>query len=197
MRNEVRLGVEKQNLWCTAQSTLLYLIFVCCIWFIWKPSECLKLYFFLSFFSKHTPCLPLVGQKHNPVPNSAQCRSGSSNKECLDSTTQYKGFKIGWRYYVNIIIIIIIPYIYIALFLGTQSALHKKVHHHCAASTWMMRRQPYCTRTPITHQLTGEETVMKPISVWGWLGGHDGQRPMGKFGQDYTPTLFRRTSWDF
>ncbi len=25
---------------------------------------------------------------------------------------------------------------------------------------------------------------MKPISVWGRLGGHDGQRPMGKFGQD-------------
>ncbi len=25
---------------------------------------------------------------------------------------------------------------------------------------------------------------MKPIGVWGWLGGHDGQRPMGKFGQD-------------
>ncbi len=25
---------------------------------------------------------------------------------------------------------------------------------------------------------------MKPISVWGLLGGHDGQRPMEKFGQD-------------
>ncbi len=22
---------------------------------------------------------------------------------------------------------------------------------------------------------------MKPINVRGWLGGHDGQRPMGKF----------------
>ncbi len=33
---------------------------------------------------------------------------------------------------------------------------------------------------------------MKPISVWGLLGGHDGQRPMGKFGQDagVTPVLF-------
>ncbi len=33
---------------------------------------------------------------------------------------------------------------------------------------------------------------MKPISVRGWLGGHDGQRPMGKFGQDagVTPLLF-------
>ncbi len=33
---------------------------------------------------------------------------------------------------------------------------------------------------------------MKPISVWGSLGGHDGQRPMGKFCQDagVTPLLF-------
>ncbi len=33
---------------------------------------------------------------------------------------------------------------------------------------------------------------MKPISVCGLLGGHDGQRPMGKFGQDasVTPLLF-------
>ncbi len=33
---------------------------------------------------------------------------------------------------------------------------------------------------------------MKPISVWELLGGHDGQRPMGKFGQDagVTPLLF-------
>ncbi len=65
-------------------------------------------------------------------------------------------------------------------------------HHQCAASTWMMWRQPYCARTPTTHQLTRGDRVMKPISVWGWLGGHDGQRPMGKFGQDagVTPLLF-------
>ncbi len=30
-------------------------------------------------------------------------------------------------------------------------------HHQCAASTWMMRRQPYCARMPTTHQLTGGE----------------------------------------
>ncbi len=56
-----------------------------------------------------------------------------------------------------------------------------------------MWRQPYCARTPTTPQLTGgEETVMKPISVWGWLGDHVGQRPMGEFGQDagVTPLLF-------
>ena len=84
-------------------------------------------------------------------------------------------------------------------FIDTQSALaymeggNLLNHHQCAASTWMMRRQPYCARTPTTHQLTGgEETVMKPISIWGWLGGHDGQRPRGKFGQDagVTPLLF-------
>ncbi len=33
---------------------------------------------------------------------------------------------------------------------------------------------------------------MKPIGVWGLLGGHCGQRPMGKFGQGagVTPLLF-------
>ncbi len=33
---------------------------------------------------------------------------------------------------------------------------------------------------------------MKPISVWGLLGGHDGQRPMGKFGQDAGVHFFAR-----
>ncbi len=34
--------------------------------------------------------------------------------------------------------------------------------------------------------------MMKPISVWGRLGGHDGQRPMGEFVKDagVTPLLF-------
>ncbi len=33
---------------------------------------------------------------------------------------------------------------------------------------------------------------MKPISVWRLFGGHDGQRPMGRFDQDdgVTPLLF-------
>ncbi len=36
------------------------------------------------------------------------------------------------------------------------------------------------------------DRVMKLISVWGWLGGHDGQRPMGEFDQDagVIPLLF-------
>jgi len=54
--------------------------------------------------------------------------------------------------------------------------------------TKMMWWQPYCARTPTTHQLTGlvENREMKPIGIyiWGWFGGHDGQRPLGKFGQD-------------
>ncbi len=38
------------------------------------------------------------------------------------------------------------------------------------------------------------DRVMKPISVCGWLGGHDGQRPIGKFGQDagVTPYSFSK-----
>ncbi len=38
----------------------------------------------------------------------------------------------------------------------------------------------------------GDPEWWSPISVWGWLGGHDGQRPMGKFGLDarVTPLLF-------
>jgi len=27
-------------------------------------------------------------------------------------------------------------------------------------------------------------------SIWGWLGGHNGQRSMGKFGQDALFALF-------
>ncbi len=35
---------------------------------------------------------------------------------------------------------------------------------------------------------------MKPIGVWGWLGGHDGQRPMDEYGQDagVTPNFFSK-----
>ncbi len=36
--------------------------------------------------------------------------------------------------------------------------------------------------------------MMQPISVWGRLGDHDGQRPMGGFGQDVKvkPLLFSK-----
>jgi len=56
----------------------------------------------------------------------------------------------------------LILYIYTVLFLGPQSTSHMEggnllSHHQCAASTWMMRRQPYCARTATTHQLIGGE----------------------------------------
>ncbi len=88
---------------------------------------------------------------------------------------------------------IIICYIYIALFCkalymeGGGGDLFK--HHQCAASTWMILRQK-AHHTPA--YWWREERVMKLIGVWGWLRGHDGQRPVGKFGQDtgVTPVLF-------
>ncbi len=82
-------------------------------------------------------------------------------------------------------------------FLGTQSALNRRgvspqpppvYSIHLNDATAAISRQN-AHHTPATG---GEETEMKPISVWGRLGGHDGQRPMAKFGQDaggYTSTL--------
>ncbi len=51
----------------------------------------------------------------------------------------------------------------------------------------MMRRQPQdngtsaLTTTPATG---GEEREIEPISGWGLLRGHDGQRSVREFGQD-------------
>ncbi len=83
-------------------------------------------------------------------------------------------------------------------FLGTQSALHSKgesprpppmcsIHLNDDATAAIVRQN-----TPPTPATGGEETEMKTISVWGWWGGHDGQRPVGEFGQDtgVTPLLF-------
>ncbi len=61
------------------------------------------------------------------------------------------------------------------------------IHHQCAASTWMMRRQPYCA-----HSLLVERRRSDEVNRCMWrLGGHDGQRPMGEFGEDagVTPLL--------
>ncbi len=99
---------------------------------------------------------------------------------------------------VLIIIIIIIGYILYSTFLGTQSALHSKgVSPHpppmCSihlddAMAAIVRQNAH--HTP-AYWWRGDR-VMKTISVWGWLGGHDGQRPVGEFGQDagVTPLLF-------
>ncbi len=64
-------------------------------------------------------------------------------------------------------------------FLGTHdvmAAILRQNAHHTPAYWWRGDR------------------VMKPISVWGWLEGHDGQRPVGEFGQDawITPLLFSK-----
>ncbi len=53
---------------------------------------------------------------------------------------------------------------------ATAAILHQNAHH-TPAYWWRGDR------------------VMTPISAWGWLGGHDGQRPMGKFA-GVTPLLF-------
>ncbi len=52
---------------------------------------------------------------------------------------------------------------------ATAAILHQNAHH-TPAYWWRGDR------------------VMKPISVWGWLGGYDGQRAEGEFGQDASVT---------
>ncbi len=95
------------------------------------------------------------------------------------------------------IIIIIICYIYIALFKALKALYIQggsprpppMCSSHLDDATAAILRQN-AHHTP-AYWWRGDR-VMKPISVWGWLGGHDGQRPMGKFGQDagVTPLLF-------
>ncbi len=83
-------------------------------------------------------------------------------------------------------------------FLGTQSALHRKGEspqpppmcsiHPYDATAAILRQNAH--HTP-AYWWRGDR-VMKTIGVWGLLGGHDGQRPVGKFGHDsgVTPLLF-------
>ncbi len=91
----------------------------------------------------------------------------------------------------------IICYILYRAFLGSQSALHSKggissyttnVSIPLDDATAAIVRQ----NTHHTPAYWWRDRVMKPISVWLWLGSHNGQRPMGKFGQDagVTPLLF-------
>ncbi len=83
-------------------------------------------------------------------------------------------------------------------FLDTQSTLHRRgespqpppvcsIHLDDATAAILHQNSHH---TP-AYWWRGDR-VMKPISVWGWLGGYDGQRPMGKFGQDarVTPLEF-------
>ncbi len=87
-------------------------------------------------------------------------------------------------------------------FLGTQSALHRRGGGGggISSSTTSVQRPPeWCDGShsapehpPHTAYWWRGDRVMKTISVWRWLGGHDGQRPVGEFGQDtgVTPLLF-------
>ncbi len=89
--------------------------------------------------------------------------------------------------------------LYIA-FLGTQSTLHRRGEsrqpppmcsiHLDDATAAIVRQNAH--HTP-AYWWRGDR-VMKPISLWGWLGGYDDQRPMGKFGQDarVTPYSFSK-----
>ncbi len=82
-------------------------------------------------------------------------------------------------------------------FLGTQSALHSKGG---ISSTTTNVQHLDDTTAAILNQNTHHtpaywwrgDRVMKPVSVWGWLGGHYAQRPIGEFGHDagVTPLLF-------
>ncbi len=87
----------------------------------------------------------------------------------------FSGFLDEYNFKRTVLIIIIIIIIcYISAFLDTQSALYRGWgagllnHHQCAASTWMMPRQPRrqnAHHTP-AYWWRGDK-VMKPISVWG------------------------------
>ncbi len=90
-------------------------------------------------------------------------------------------------------------------FLGTYIALHNKgvfphpppmcsIHLDDATAAILHQNAHH---TPV-YWWRGDR-LMKPISVWGWLGGHDGQRTIGIFGQDagVAPYSFWSTSWDF
>ncbi len=74
-------------------------------------------------------------------------------------------------------------YLYSA-FLGTQSALHSKGG---TPSTTSVQHPPgWCDGShiapeclPHTSLLVERRQSDEAISVWGWIGGHDGQRPMG------------------
>jgi len=46
---------------------------------------------------------------------------------------------------------------YIELFCVLKALYIWKEEYPHPASTWMMRQQTYCARTPTTHQLTGGE----------------------------------------
>ncbi len=114
-----------------------------------------------TFIAKEAGCSQSAVSKH--VNRKLSGRKKCGRKIC---TTDREN-----RSLIIITIIIVFFYIYIAHF-WVLKALYivrgNLLNHQCAASTWMMRRQPYCARTPTTHQLTdGEETEWWSQSVYG------------------------------
>ncbi len=71
---------------------------------------------------------------------------------------------------------------------------HFSRHSKSSSSTTSVQHLPgWCDGSHIAPAYWWRgDSVMKPISVWRWLGGHDGQKPKGEFGQDagVTPLLF-------
>ncbi len=94
-------------------------------------------------------------------------------------------------------------------FLGTQSALYSKVvspHPPAVCSIHLddvtaaiVRQNAPPPPPPTPAYWWRGDRVMKPISVWGWLGGHDSQRQWREFGQDagVTSLLFMRSAMGF
>ncbi len=89
-------------------------------------------------------------------------------------------------------------------FLCTQSAFNRR---GMSSTTTSVQYSPeWCDGSHITPERPPPpppppaywwrgDRVMKPISVWGWLGGHDGQRPVEGIWpgcRGYTPTLFSK-----
>ncbi len=76
-------------------------------------------------------------------------------------------------------------------------------HHQCAASTWIMRRQPQDNGTSAltTHQLQVERREsLSQSSGLGLLRSHDSQGPVVVIWQGhrgYTPTLYEKCHGSF
>ncbi len=68
-------------------------------------------------------------------------------------------------------IIIWFCYIYKVIFWVYIEEGNLLIHHQCATSTWMMRRQSYCARTPphTPAYCWRGDRVMKPISLASYL----------------------------
>ncbi len=108
-----------------------------------------------------------------------------------------------WFTCVFIIIIIIIHYIYIALFCFSKHSKRSTLSGGISSTTTSVQHPPgWCDgshsapeRPPYTSLLVERrQSDEANQQIWGLLGDHDDQRTMGKFGQDaeVTPLLFSK-----